>query len=93
MFAKVFKCFHVFFQVFQKHVASVFQMFSVVFHKYVVSVYPNVEYVVMPKHMLQAYVLNVLFVLDVCCSKSYMLQVFHEAHAVPTGRASVRRVQ
>jgi hypothetical protein len=29
-------------------------------------------------HMLQAYVLNVSSILDVCCSKSSMLQVFHE---------------
>jgi hypothetical protein len=29
-------------------------------------------------HMLQEYVLNILSVLDVCCSKCFMLQVFHE---------------
>jgi hypothetical protein len=40
-------------------------------------------------HMLQVYVLNVSYVLYVRCSKSSMLQVFHETRAVPTGRASV----
>jgi len=28
--------------------------------------------------MLQAYVINVVYVSDVCCSKCFMLQVFHE---------------
>jgi hypothetical protein len=37
--------------------------------------YLNVAYVVVATHMLQAYVSSVL---DVCCSKSSMLQVFHE---------------
>ena len=40
--------------------------------------------------MLQAYVPNVPSVLDVCCSESTMLQVFHEAgkraQAVPIER-------
>ena len=40
--------------------------------------------------MLQAYVLNVSFVLDVCCSKSALLQVFHEAQAVPQAQAVPR---
>jgi hypothetical protein len=38
--------------------------------------------------MLQAYVSNVSSVLDVYCSKSSILQVFHEAQAVHTGRVS-----
>jgi hypothetical protein len=40
--------------------------------------YLNVAYVAMPIHMLQAYVVNVSSVSDVCCSKCFMLQVFHE---------------
>jgi hypothetical protein len=82
MFAKVFRCF---IQVFQRHVASVCFKCSAVSDicckclSECCSVYT---------HMLQAYVPNVSSILDVCCSKSFMLQVFHEAQAVPTGRAS-----
>jgi hypothetical protein len=48
----------------------------------------NVAYVV-DTHMSQAYVPNVLSVLEVCCNKSSILQVFHEAHWQSTwgGRA------
>jgi hypothetical protein len=41
--------------------------------------YLNVAYVLVATHMLQAYILNVSFVLDICCCKSSMLWVFHEA--------------
>jgi hypothetical protein len=44
--------------------------------------------------MLQEYAINILSVSDVCCSKCYMLQVFHEqarevdaAEVVPSGAA------
>jgi hypothetical protein len=50
--------------------------------------YLNVEYVVVATHMLQAYVPNISSVLEVCCSKSYRLQVFRETQAVPMGRTS-----
>jgi hypothetical protein len=64
--------------VFQKHVANVcFRCFSCFRHMLEVF-YLNVAYVAVATHMLQAYVLNVLSVLDVCCSKFSMLQVFHE---------------
>ena len=38
--------------------------------------------------MLQAYVINVASVSDVCCSKCFMLQVFHE-HAWQGAQAEV----
>jgi hypothetical protein len=41
--------------------------------------YLNVAYVVVAIHMLQAYV---SFVLDICCCKFSILQVFYEAQAV-----------
>jgi hypothetical protein len=96
---------------FQTYVASVFIWMLHIFHTYVASVcfrcfsyfrhmlqvfYLNFAYVAVTTHMLKAYVRNVSSVLDVCCSKSSMLQVFHEAqavsraHAVPTGQASAR---
>jgi hypothetical protein len=81
MFAKVFKCFSV-----QKHVASVcFKCFTC--FKYMLQVfYLNVTYVAVATHICcKAYVLNVLSVLDVCCSKFSMLQVFHGAQAIPVG--------
>jgi hypothetical protein len=41
--------------------------------------YLNVAYIAVATHMLQSYVPNISSVLDVCYSKSSMLQVFHEA--------------
>jgi hypothetical protein len=40
--------------------------------------YLDVAYVVEPIHMLQTYLVNVSPVSDVCCSKCFKLQVFHE---------------
>jgi hypothetical protein len=65
---------------------------SVVSHVVCECVYLNVAYVATATHMLKAYVPNVTSVLDVCCNKFSILQVFHEAQAVPTGRASTRGV-
>ena len=45
--------------------------------------YLTVAYVAVATHMLQGYVPNASSILDVCCSKSSMFQVFHEAHAIP----------
>jgi hypothetical protein len=93
MFAKVFKCF---FKCFQKHVASVCFKYFNCFQTYVACVLFECCICCSGyNHMLQAYVPNVSSVLDICCSKSSMLQVFHETQAVPTGegrsRASRRR--
>jgi hypothetical protein len=69
----------VFFQVFQNHVASVcFKCFTRFRHMLQVF-YLNVAYVVVAIHMLQAYV---SFVLDICCCKFSILQVFYDAQAV-----------
>jgi hypothetical protein len=77
----------VFFQVFQKHVASVcFKCFTRFRHMLQVF-YLNIAYVVVAIHMLQAYV---SFVLDICCCKFSILQVFYEAQAVsPSGRRAL----
>jgi hypothetical protein len=61
---------------------------SIVFGHTLQVFYLNVAYVAVTIHTLQAYVSNVSSVLGICCSKSSMLQVFHEALAVPTGWAS-----
>jgi hypothetical protein len=50
------------------------------FHTHVALFYLDVAYVAVAIYiyMLQAYVPNILSVSDICCSKFFMLQVFHE---------------
>jgi hypothetical protein len=61
-----------------------FQLFSDICCK---CFYLNVTYVAVATHMLQAYVPNVLSVLGLRCSKSFVLQVFHEGWSPRGGRA------
>jgi hypothetical protein len=59
-----YKCMFQMFQMFQKYIASALSRCYICYSAHT--------------YMLQTYVVNVLSVSDVCCSKCFMLQVFHE---------------
>jgi hypothetical protein len=69
------KCVFQIFQLFQIYVTNVLSKYCIYCSGYA--------------HMLQAYVLNISSSLDICCRKTSMLQVFHEAQTVPIGQVSV----
>jgi hypothetical protein len=54
-----------------------FQMFQL-FQTYVASFLSRYLCYSAHTHMLQMYIVDVLSISDICCSKCFMLQVFHE---------------
>jgi hypothetical protein len=82
MCAKLFKCFRSMLQVCVSNISVVSDICYNVLSKYCI-------YCSGYAHMLQAYVLNISSSLDICCRKTSMLQVFHEAQTVPIGQVSV----
>jgi hypothetical protein len=72
VFRYLFKCFRSMLEVCVSNVSVIFRHVAIILSECFICCSGYI-------HMLQTYILNVSFVLDVCCSKSSMLQVFHEA--------------